>query len=118
MSARVDVDRLAQLGEQEFIDEMVELFSITGAEQIRDVRSAIGHANAGALAKSAHKLKGACLGMFATTMAELADTLEQAGKSARLEHASELLTKLEVAMGETTEQMRTVRTTMARTSSD
>jgi len=109
MSARVELDCIAELGERDFVHEMVDLFATAGADQIRDVRSALGRGDAVSLAQCAHKLKGACLGMFATTMAELAHNLEQAAKCARLEQASEMLSELEAAMDETTAQMRALR---------
>jgi HPt (histidine-containing phosphotransfer) domain-containing protein len=109
MSARVELDCIAELGERDFVHEMVDLFATAGADQIRDVRSALGRGDAVGLARCAHKLRGACVGMFATTMAELAQNLEQGAKGARLEQASGVLSKLEVAMHETIAQMRTLR---------
>jgi HPt (histidine-containing phosphotransfer) domain-containing protein len=109
MDVHVEVDSLAELGEQDFIDEMVELFAVTVAATLVEGRDALSHADAHALARSAHKLKGACLGMFATTMAEMACALEQAGNSQNLDGASELFSRLELATAETTRQMRTVR---------
>jgi HPt (histidine-containing phosphotransfer) domain-containing protein len=109
MNVQVDVDCLAELGEQDFIDEMVELFAVTAAASLVEGRDALARADATALARSAHRLKGACLGMFATTMAEMAHTMEQASNSGRLEGMSELFADLEPAIAETTRQMRTVR---------
>jgi HPt (histidine-containing phosphotransfer) domain-containing protein len=113
MHVHVEVDSLAVLGEQDFIDEMVELFAVTVAANLAEGRDALSHADAHALARSAHKLKGACLGMFATTMAEMASALEQAGNSGDLEGASAHLSRLELAIAETTRQMRTVRSQIA-----
>ena len=58
------------------------------------------------LAKAAHKLKGACLGLYATTAAELTAVIERSGKDGTLGALPGRLDDLETALEETIAQMR------------
>jgi HPt (histidine-containing phosphotransfer) domain-containing protein len=101
--------QLAELGDAEFVDEMIDLFVELSERQTTEMRCAVDERAAEALARAAHKLKGACLGMFAQDAAMLADKLEQAGRGADLSGARELLLELTVVLAETISQMRGLR---------
>ncbi len=94
-----------ELGEPDFVIEMVELFVQSSAHEICEIRGALGRADGATLVGAAHKLKGACLGMFATTMAELAGLIEREGRAGRLEAAGQHVVRLELAFDETAPQM-------------
>ena len=113
MSNFVDLPSLVELGEPEFVDEMIDLFSALSTELRQELRVAIDTSAAVTTARAAHKLRGACLAMFAGTAAELAGTLERAGVESQLASAPEILRQLEVALGESLREMQTVRSAAA-----
>jgi HPt (histidine-containing phosphotransfer) domain-containing protein len=106
MIVQVELDRLIELGDPNFVDEMVELFVALSARQLSEIRSAIERDAPQRLVQAARQLRGACLGMFASTAAELAEMLERAAKAAQRDPVPELVRRLEVALCETTSQMR------------
>jgi len=106
MVARVEVSLIAELGEPEFVDEMVDLFAELTSEQVRELRSALDQGDATAVLRAAHKWKGACLAMYATTLADVADALENQGRAGQLDSAREAFNTLEPLVADTLSQMR------------
>jgi len=104
--AKVELQCLEELGDPELVDELVEMFVALSAEQVVEMRNAIYGSDADLLAKAAHKLKGACLGLYATTAAELTAVIERSGKAGTLGALPGRLDDLETALEETIAQMR------------
>ena len=109
LSAPVDVAQLSLLGDEEFLQEIVDLFISTSARYLGELEGAVAAHDARELARVAHALKGACLAMFATGMAGLANALENAGRSSALERAPALLSQLRQTFALTSTQLRVMR---------
>lgn len=72
--ARVDQD-------QEILQMMVELFLEQGLKDLADIKAAVVGRDAAAVARSAHRLKGAVLQFCAPSAIAVTAELEQLGKS-------------------------------------
>ncbi len=93
----VDLTQLADVGDPEFVREMVDLFIETASASLVVIHSAVDRADAGGLSRAAHSLKGASLGMAAHAMTAIAAELEAAGRGEQLEGAAGLLAQLDAA---------------------
>lgn len=102
----VDVGGLRSIGGPEFVREMVDLFLETVGGQVAVLRAAAAAGDTVRLARVAHTVKGASLGMFAHAMASLAHALERAGKDQQLEGVALLLSALDATFAETSVCMR------------
>jgi two-component system, sensor histidine kinase and response regulator len=80
---------------------LVELFVDRAPEELADIRMAIGAGNAATVRDGAHKLKGGCLTLAATAMAELCDELETMVGGDSLEGATSLVDQIESVFDET-----------------
>jgi HPt (histidine-containing phosphotransfer) domain-containing protein len=72
--ARVEQDR-------EILQTMVELFMEQGPKDLADIKAAVAVRNAAAVARSAHRLKGAVLQFCAPAAIMATREVEQMGKS-------------------------------------
>jgi HPt (histidine-containing phosphotransfer) domain-containing protein len=102
----VDVGELRSIGDPEFLRQMVDLFLETVGGQVAVLRTAAAAGDTVRLARVAHTVRGASLGMFANAMATLAAALERAGKDQQLEGVAQLLTALDATFAETSVCMR------------
>ncbi len=102
----VDLSQLASFGDPAFVREMVDLFLETASTNLVAIRAAVETADARGLTRTAHSLKGACLGMSAAAMGSLAAELEVVGRLGRLESAAALLASLEGAFADTESYLR------------
>jgi len=75
-------------GDQELLDEMIELFRSRAPELMHKLQKAIETANALQISMVAHSLKG-MLSTFSTAAAKVAHQLEQIGTSGGLDEAKE-----------------------------
>jgi HPt (histidine-containing phosphotransfer) domain-containing protein len=73
----------------EIVEQLVELFAESSPPLIGELRVAVESADAAAIGRSAHKLKGSCQNIGATRMADLCRTLE-AGETDPLTTLAEL----------------------------
>ena len=104
--AVLDLAQLTEIGDPEFLREMVDFFEATAGPHIDSMAAALAAGDGKELARVAHALRGSSLGMFATTMADLSGLLEAAGKAAKLESAHAALSLLRDAYLDTVAQMR------------
>ena len=82
-------------GDAELLREIVELFFESSDEIVRNLKTAVTGADADAVNRSAHQLKGALANVGACAAADAAARLEKLGRGGRLEGAGEALTSLE-----------------------
>jgi two-component system sensor histidine kinase/response regulator len=82
-------------GDAEFTRELIETFITSSQEQFAEMHDARRAEDRGALARAAHKMKGACANIHALGMRELAYKLEAEAASLSDEHIGQLLWQLE-----------------------
>jgi HPt (histidine-containing phosphotransfer) domain-containing protein len=89
--ARVDQDR-------DIFQAMAELFVDQGPKDLAETQAALAAQDAPALARSAHRLKGAILQFCAPAALEATRELEELGKVGNLKSAVEVCAKLETEL--------------------
>jgi HPt (histidine-containing phosphotransfer) domain-containing protein len=89
--ARVDHDR-------DIFHMMATLFVDQGPKDLAETRAALAAQDAAALARSAHRLKGAILQFCAPAAFEATKELEELGKTGDLKSAVEVCAKLETEL--------------------
>ncbi|MBI3356332.1 MAG: Hpt domain-containing protein [Nitrospirae bacterium] len=77
---------------------MAELFVEHGPKDLAETQAALAAQDAAALARSAHRLKGALLQFCAPAALESAKQLEELGKAGDLKSAVEVCAKLEMEL--------------------
>ncbi len=90
----------SELGSMTALKGLVELFGTQTPELLADMRSAIESGDGEVLSGRAHKLKGGCVILAATQMAELCTELEIPRHGGSLEGASTLVDQIEGAFEE------------------
>jgi two-component system sensor histidine kinase/response regulator len=81
-------------GDPEFTSDLAATFGASGNEQLAEISKALETADRGAVARAAHKLKGASANIYARPLAELAARLETEAPDAdlrQLQQVSEAL---------------------------
>ena len=96
LAAPVDLREFQSVteGDQVFAQELVGAFIASGEQQLAEMAAAIAQNDRAALAKAAHKFKGACANMHAHALKSLAEAMETdsaAAEAGALEHGSALL---------------------------
>jgi signal transduction histidine kinase/ligand-binding sensor domain-containing protein/CheY-like chemotaxis protein/HPt (histidine-containing phosphotransfer) domain-containing protein len=104
----VDWNRLmlASDGEEQFAQELVQVFIDSGDAALRDIRAALGRGDLEATGRAAHSLKGASASMFAQSTSEAAARLEAAARAGNATAASEFETQLREETGRATAYLR------------
>jgi two-component system sensor histidine kinase/response regulator len=92
---RAVVENLRELGGQEMLSELSEMFLNGASSALRDLKEAIQSEESPSVERTAHTLKGSSGNMGAKRMAELCAELQDAGTSGDLSCAPELLERLE-----------------------
>lgn len=82
-------------GDAEFARELIDTFLTSAQEQIQELHAALSKQDRAELARSAHKIKGACANIHALGMRDLSYKLEAESKTLSEAEASELLKNLE-----------------------
>ncbi len=90
---------LRELGDQELLKELAELFLGDAPARLEALRGAIEGGDAASVERVAHALKGSCGNMGATGMAATCAELEEAGRSGGLARAPMLMERLEAELG-------------------
>ncbi len=87
-AAPVDLRAFQSLtdGDQAFAQELVTTFILSGEQQLDEIAAALAQNQRAAVAKAAHKLKGACANIHAHALKSLAERMEidSAAADARL----------------------------------
>ncbi len=90
---------LAELdGDEELLTELIETMRSEAPKLLHEVRIAVDSADAAAVGRAAHTLKGAVSNFGARRAADAALRLEQMGRSGTLQGVAEALATLEVEM--------------------
>ena len=74
------IDGLKEIGDQEFLEELVNIFLSQSEDIMKDIISSTEEKNAQAINKAAHKLKGSCLNLGAQPMSELCQKIESSSQ--------------------------------------
>jgi two-component system, sensor histidine kinase and response regulator len=90
---------LRELGDQELLAELAELFLEDVPPQLEVLREAIEGGDAPSVERVGHTLKGSCGNMGALRMGTLCAELEEIGHSGELERAPVLFERLEAEFG-------------------
>lgn len=77
-------------GDEGLVTEIVELFHKEAPALLADVEAAVASREAGAIKRTAHRLKGALVSLAAPGATELARQLEAAGADGQLERVGEV----------------------------
>jgi CheY-like chemotaxis protein/HPt (histidine-containing phosphotransfer) domain-containing protein len=92
------LDRLrSELGPTGVLTGLIELFGTQTPELLAHIRSAVVAGDVQSVIDTAHKLKGGCVSLAATHMAELCNELETRARGDSLEGVPELLGEIDVA---------------------
>src|SRR5262249_27547325 len=86
-------------GDQELLDEIVQLFRARSPELLAKVQDAADRGDAAGLAHAAHTCKGV-VATFSSAAAEAARALEHLGRSGRTDGAGEVVQQLARVLGE------------------
>jgi HPt (histidine-containing phosphotransfer) domain-containing protein len=81
-------------GDLEFQGELINAFVISGEEALREISSAMQVKDRGALARAAHKMKGAAANLHVDALAQLTGELEQNAKAGKEAEFTPLVTKI------------------------
>jgi two-component system sensor histidine kinase/response regulator len=86
VSKPVDLECFNRLtdGDAEFASDLATTFAASGNQQLVEIGKALEAADRSALARAAHKLKGASANIYAQALTELAARLESAAPGADL----------------------------------
>jgi CheY-like chemotaxis protein len=96
------VERLrSEFGPTGVLAELVDLFGSQTPERLAYLRKAIEADNAAAVSDHAHQLKGGCLTLAATDMAELCDELETTARAGSLNGATARVDRIEASFKRT-----------------
>ena len=90
---------LRELGDQELLSELAELFLEDVPPKLQALREAIGGGDATSVESVAHALKGSSGNMGALRMSTISTDLQDAGRSGELERALVLVERLEAEFG-------------------
>jgi CheY-like chemotaxis protein len=105
LSPPVNLARLNEItgGDAEFAKELADTFVSSGEEQLAGIHAAIGALDREALARVAHKLKGACANIHAEQLRVLTSRLESEAETASAAElqACDLLLQQEFARAKT-----------------
>ena len=82
-------------GDVELLHDVLEVFLEECPKMMDEVTAAISGADADAVRRAAHSMKGALLNISANAAAEEAKALEQLGADARLDESSSVLRRLQ-----------------------
>ncbi len=93
---RAAIENLRELGGDEMLSELAQLFFNDARSSLRILKEAIEEADADTIGRAAHGLGGSSGNMGAIRMATICAKLQGIGASGDLSHASELLENLRV----------------------
>lgn len=103
------IEELKELGDQEFLNELIDLFSGQSEELVKNINTAVTSQDQSLLVQAAHKFKGSCLNLGAKPLGELCKELELKGKNADFSGTDELAAKLEPLYKSTLEELNSFR---------
>ncbi|MBS0418913.1 MAG: Hpt domain-containing protein [Proteobacteria bacterium] len=105
MVAPVDLERLNQLtdGDPDFTRELASAFSDSGHQQLAEIEKALEASDRAAIARAAHKLKGASANLYAEALTELALRLETEAPTGDIEQLRQVSAALRQEFARTNE---------------
>jgi HPt (histidine-containing phosphotransfer) domain-containing protein len=92
---------------EDVIEFLTDFLEYSDSEDLPGIREAIQSGDAAKLRQRSHSLKGAALNLGLKSLASVAQQLEAAGASCKLDGASTLLEQLEIEMEQVSELLPT-----------
>lgn len=87
---------------------LIETYLKDSRERIESLKAAIRSGDADALTKTAHSFKGSCINIGTPRLGELCRKAEEAGRSARIQDAADLMPAIEAEFQTVAERLRTL----------
>lgn len=101
-----DAARRLTGGDDDLLDELVELFPAEGAKQLAAIRAAVESEDAEAMTRAAHTLKSSARLIGAESLADRALIVETLGRSSTTGEAARALPDLERELGRVVEALK------------
>jgi CheY-like chemotaxis protein/HPt (histidine-containing phosphotransfer) domain-containing protein len=92
------LEGLRELGGKGFLEELKDLFLEQASVHLESLRRATAEEDALSIERAAHTLKGSCINMGASRMADICIALEHVGHSGELERALVLVERLDAEL--------------------
>lgn len=86
--------------DQELLQELLDIFKTSFASDLQLIRDGVASGNVKQVTGAAHSIKGASSSLGIDGVTEIAKTIEDEGKSGRLEQAGQLIGQLEKMLTE------------------
>jgi len=99
------IDSLIEIGDKEFLTELIDIFLSQSEELIQEINQAAAANNSQNLMKSSHKLKGSCLNLGALGLGAICQDLEVMSKKEDLSTLSEVMATLDKVYQETVTEL-------------
>lgn len=99
------IDDLMEIGDKEFLDEMIDIFLSQSEGLIQEITQASETGNVSKLLKSSHKLKGSCLNLGASELGNICHQLEVMSKKADLSDVNKVIDLLDSVYQQTCSEL-------------
>ncbi len=103
------IDSLKEIGDQEFLDELIDIFFSQSEELMRDINDFSAKKDADSLNKASHKLKGSCLNLGAKAMSATCQKIETSSRENDLSQIDFNVSELIKLHQETCNELRKLR---------
>jgi HPt (histidine-containing phosphotransfer) domain-containing protein len=103
------IDGLTEIGDQEFLNELIDIFLDQSEELARDIKLAVGAESAPELLKASHKLKGSCLNLGASELGNICARLEAKSKDNDLSLISDIMAPFDSVYQQTRTELSKLR---------
>ena len=100
------IDGLKEIGDQEFLEELINIFLTQSEDIMADIISSSEQQNAQGVNKAAHKLKGSCLNLGANQMSELCQIIESSSQQGDLSNIETNVNELKRLHKETCAELK------------
>lgn len=99
------VESLKEIGGDDFFREILSMYFNQSEEIMSNIKTNYSSGNIDEVKALAHKLKGSCLNIGVTKMAEVCRKLEKEIKDNNISNLSEIISELESVSSETNKQL-------------
>lgn len=103
------IEGLKEIGDQEFLTEIIELFLAQSAVIVQDIKGFYSKSDATGLARAAHKLKGSCLNLGAQSLGSICQQIETDGNKNDLSQIEQLVKQVDSIYQETCEELKKLK---------
>lgn len=99
------IDTLTDLGDQEFLIELVDIFLSQSEGLVQEMKQAAKEENVSELLRASHKLKGSCLNLGAKGLGDICQTLESMCHKGDISDANRVMEPLDSVYQQTCEAL-------------